>query len=140
MRLPICDRAAAHLGLLLLVWSAASSVSAGIVAPPLSASPVADRADLIVPHTAGPMAAPPSLTSSDRPAFWFPGVDDQKLAQVSLNAVTVRAMAAEAAEPRIAGAQEHPLIPLPPSAWTGMAGLLGLGAVKVLRNARKWLA
>jgi len=38
------------------------------------------------------------------------------------------------------GMQQHPLIPLPGAAWTGMAGLLGLGAVKLLRNARRLLA
>jgi hypothetical protein len=39
----------------------------------------------------------------------------------------------------VAGAQQHPLIPLPMPAWTGMAGLLGLAAVKVARNYRKLL-
>lgn len=149
MHLPICDRGAAAVGLLLLVCLAGRSASAGVVTPPLAAAPLVVDAPVMAGSVDGRsmdlLATLPSSSSHDSPAFWFPGFDDgtladATLANVSLDSVAVRAVGAHGSGSPLAGAQQHPLIPLPPSAWTGIAGLLGLGAVKMLRNARHWLA
>ncbi len=141
MRLPISRMGAAAIVVFACVTS---RVPAGVVAPsasdplvtvetsPTEPSPV----EAIQPTTLLPLPA----TTEPQP-FWFPGADDRgAIADISLSSVPVRSSDPEAAGAILLGTQQHPLIPLPASAWTGMAGLLGLGAVKLLRNARKLLA
>lgn len=136
MHLPICRRGAAAVGVILLLASLPARVaSAGVVAPPVSSSPPAAETSSFSAPIAGTELV---VTTGDAEPFWFPGVDDAALSQASLSSVPVRSQ--EGAGLIVPGTHEHPLIPLPPSAWTGMAGLLGLGAVKLLRNARRLLA
>lgn len=147
MRLPISPPGAA-VGVILLIACSGAGVTAGVVAPPASdpafkASEPSPAAPEPFPErlmvTSVPSALPPSAANEAQP-FWYPGVDDGTTANVSLSSVPVRGSAPEAAGAILLGTEQHPLIPLPASAWTGMAGLLGLGAVKLLRNFRKMLA
>ena len=134
MRLPIRRGRAAALGVvLLLVWSAGVA-SAGVVAPPASDSELNE-----LPPAAPAAGVMPALAIGHEPQpFWYPGADDHSIGDVAISAVPVRA--ADSVGTVLPGTQQHPLIPLPASAWTGMAGLLGLGAVKLLRNARRLLS
>ncbi|HEV2296477.1 MAG TPA: hypothetical protein VGR35_21715 [Tepidisphaeraceae bacterium] len=102
-----------------------------------ASSPSAMAADH-APNVAIPVASN-SVDREDAQPFWFPGADG--LDSVSITSVPVRSSVdgTHASSP-LPGTQQHPLIPLPGAAWTGMAGLLGLGAVKVLRNFRRLLA
>ena len=134
MRLPICRWGAAVV--VVLACCSARAALAGVVVPPASDSLVSTD---VAPALRGAEAVTSSLAVGvEAQPFWFPGADDAALADVSLSAVPVRAQDGGGA--MLPGTQQHPLIPLPPSAWTGMAGLLGLGAVKLLRNARRLLA
>ncbi len=123
--------------------------TAGVVAPPVSDPLLTIEADAALAErsVAAPVATVQATTLLPLPAagepqpFWFPGADDRAgIADVRLSSVPVRGSDPEASGAILLGAQQHPLIPLPASAWTGMAGLLGLGAVKLLRNVRKLLA
>jgi hypothetical protein len=120
----------------------AAFVSAGIVAPP-SAGPS---------HTSEVAAAQPRLTDAAAPTvspvnandaepFWYPGADSASTINEALSISSIPVQSNDDANlGGLHGMQQHPLIPLPGAAWTGMAGLLGLGAVKLLRNARRLLA
>ena len=134
MHLPICRWAAAVV--LVLACLSARVTLAGVVVPPASDPLVSTDAPPALPAFEG-VAAPLAVGAEPQP-FWYPGADDAAIADVSLSAVPVPAQ--DGAGVILPGTQQHPLIPLPPSAWTGMAGLLGLGAVKLLRNARRLLA
>ena len=134
MRLPI-RRWGAAVVLALACFSARVAL-AGVVVPPASDPLVSMDVSSALPNPDA-AAAPPAVAAEAQP-FWYPGADDAALADVSLSTVPVRAEVSGGA--MLPGTQQHPLIPLPPSAWTGMAGLLGLGAVKLLRNARRLLA
>jgi hypothetical protein len=71
---------------------------------------------------------------ADSSAMIAPTVATPKLISPTLVAPLTPAM--ESAD---TPAAEMPLVPLPPSVWTGTAGLLGLGVVKVCRRAPKSL-
>lgn len=123
-----------------------SRVTAGVVTPPAADPLVTVEVETALAETT-PVATVQATTLLPLPAaaepqpFWFPGADDRGgIADVSLSSVPVRGSDPEASGAILLGTQQHPLIPLPASAWTGMAGLLGLGAVKILRNFRKLLA
>jgi hypothetical protein len=136
MRLPIPRRGrAALVGVILVLAFTSAGVFAGVVAPPDSEP--APAADALTPSSKLPDAMESALPvpgANDPQAFWFPGSD---ATADSISSVPIRSGDAGASEP---GTQEHPLIPLPGPAWTGMAGLLGLGAMKVVGKFRRWLA
>jgi len=139
MYLPIRRWRAVVVGLALgLASGNAILVSAGVVAPPSpeSGSTVknAAQSDLVVDVA----QALPLPTANDAQPFWYPGADGRD----AIGAVSLTSTPIQSSEltPGIHGLQQHPLIPLPGAAWTGMAGLLGLGALKLLRNARRLLA
>lgn len=141
MLLPIRRWRAAVIGVVIaLAGPSAASLSAGVVAPmekdPLphvepSASAAAPELAIALPLPAGDENKPQS--------FWYPGADG--IDAVSISSVPIPA-STDQPLPTSAfpGTQQHPLIPLPGAAWTGMAGLVGLGAVKLLRNFRRLLA
>ena len=120
----------------------AALVSAGIVAPPSSepshTSEVAP-AQLRLTDAAAPVVSPGN--ANDAEPFWYPGADGVNGVNqaISISSIPVQSND-DANVGGLHGMQQHPLIPLPGAAWTGMAGLLGLGAVKLLRNARRLLA
>ncbi len=147
MLVPIRRWRAAVFGVVLVFASlSAASLSAGVVAP----SENSDR----LPAAQSPNLAPTTLAQRDRDVavafslplpsmdegaqtFWYPGIDS--VASTSISSVPIHAGSDLHVTP-FPGTAQQPLIPLPGAAWTGMAGLLGLGAVKLLRNFRKLLA
>lgn len=136
MHLPSFCRGAAIVGIVLLVSASESTrSSAGVVAPSdVDLSPAiaieATPVQLSAVHVAVASLPAPSHPQS----FWFPG---SEAAGSALGSVPIPAVDANVDIP---GTGQTPLIPLPGAAWTGMAGLLGLGAVKLLRNARRFLS
>ena len=119
----------------------AASVSAGIVAPPSSdPSPTSEVAPAQPQLTDAAAPAMSPINGNDAEPFWYPGADGANGVNEALNISSVPVQSDEAGPAGLHGLQQHPLIPLPGAAWTGMAGLLGLGAVKLLRNARRLLA
>ena len=137
MCLPIRRWRAVVFGVVLALAFGARVSSAGPV-PPTASDPVLDQSTYAA--AAEPIddvaAALPVSVENEEP-FWFPGAEGAE--SLAISSVPVAASDMELASP-FPGTQQHPLIPLPGAAWTGMAGLLGLGAVKVLRNLRKFLA
>ena len=130
--------AAAIICVPMVAFLLARASAAGVVTPPPSDLPQTIQAasntlDRHVDAAALSMPVPPALDSQP---FWFPGVD---VDDVNLTSVPVRSQDGDGAGVILSGTQQHPLIPLPASAWTGMAGLLALGAIKVMRNFRKLL-
>lgn len=124
--------------ILLLAAHSGARVSAGIVDPPkLRPQPAADQSS---PRGTGgiTVSLPLPASNGETQPFWFPGADG--IEAVSISSVPVHSSVGSLDTPAFPGTQQHPLIPLPGAAWTGMAGLLGLGAVKVLRNLRRLLA
>ena len=123
-----------------LACSHAAQLSAGVVAPPASdASPtteVATDSERVAEVT----PALPLLGASDAQPFWFPGADGGGSGSADAFSISTSPVQPNDIGPGLHGLQQHPLIPLPGAAWTGMAGLLGLGTVKLLRNARRLLA
>ncbi len=141
MYLPIRRWRAVVVGLVVgLACQHAADVSAGVVAPPTSEPSLDTEITTAHPKRAGDAAPPlPLPNASDAQPFWFPGADG---GSSSADAFSISSSPVQSNEigPGLHGLQQHPLIPLPGAAWTGMAGLLGLGAVKLLRNARRFLA
>ena len=141
MYLPIRRWRAVVVGVaFVLACQHAAVVSAGIVAPPSSdPSPAAEVAPA-QPHLIDAAAPAGSRSSAnDAEPFWYPGADGAGINE-ALSITSIPVQSDEASPAGLHGLQQHPLIPLPAAAWTGMAGLLGLGAVKLLRNARRLLA
>jgi hypothetical protein len=138
MYLPIRRWRAVAFGVVLALTCSASSSSAGLVPPTASdPQPVDQSEDPSAAQPAnGVSVALPVAVESEEP-FWFPGAEGAE--SLAISSVPIVASDMDQASP-FPGTQQHPLIPLPGAAWTGMAGLLGLGAVKVLRNLRKFLA
>ena len=140
MCFPFRRRGAAIAGVisLLSVASLPRGASAGIVTPTeaeTTAKPASSQTS--APHERA--IALPSPVTRDPQQFWYPGMSDSSgVDSISLSNVPVQTPDFASAG-TLAGAQQHPLIPLPMPAWTGMAGLLGLAAVKVARNYRKLL-
>ena len=120
----------------------AAIVSAGIVAPPSSDPLDASEVAPAQPHltdAAAPAVSP--VNPNDAEPFWYPGADGASGINEALSISSIPVQSHDDANVGgLHGMQQHPLIPLPGAAWTGMAGLLGLGAVKLLRNARRLLA
>ena len=146
MSLPIHRWRAVVVGVIFaLAAHLAGPTSAGVVAPPVASDPApADNAVVPSEDVANRLAAEyaPALATSnlnESQPFWFPGADRvaSDVPSVSLSSTPIQS---DPAVPGLHGMQQHPLIPLPGAAWTGMAGLLGLGAAKLLRNARRLLA
>lgn len=132
-----------------------SLITAAVMAMTLAALPQQTaRAGLVTPADVEPAAVetepstelkgsallPSPTVSADAQQFWYPGIGEGvEIDAIALSRVPVQTTGLDG--PRtLAGAQQHPLIPLPGAAWTGMAGLLGLAAVKVARNFRRILA
>jgi hypothetical protein len=117
------------------------SASAGVVAPPdadpTAAAPSIAHADITTTDASAP--ALPATPTDDHQAFWYPGVDGVAVEAPSISSVPVNATPGAGSVAPLAGVEQHPLIPLPGAASTGMAGLLGLAAIKILRNYRKLL-
>ena len=128
-----------------LAWFHAVPASAGVVAPPMISDPAPADNSVIRSRGEAERSAfdyAPSLAareSGEAQPFWFPGADriGSDTPAVSISSTPIQS---EPVVPGVHGLQQHPLIPLPGAAWTGMAGLLGLGAAKLLRNARRLLA
>jgi hypothetical protein len=119
----------------------AALVSAGIVAPPSSDPSPASEGIPAQPRLTD--AAAPAVSRTDAnntEPFWYPGADGASGVNEALSISSIPVQSDEADVGGLHGLQQHPLIPLPGAAWTGLAGLLGLGAVKLLRNARRLLA
>ena len=147
MLVTICRRgavAACVLGFaVLVVPGSGRSASAGVVAPADT-----DPASAAIAHTDTTTSAAtgvsavvlPSTATDDRQAFWYPGVDAVAVEPINVSSVPVSSNPSAASVAPLAGGEQHPLIPLPGAASTGMAGLLGLAAIKILRNYRKLLA
>jgi hypothetical protein len=125
----------------LAVASLPRNAPAGIVPPSeTGAAAAADQVPQASPVPEAPVSLPVAATSSPDPRqFWYPGINDGTgIDSFRLSNVPVQTTSLDSTG-SLAGAQQHPLIPLPIPAWTGMAGLLGLAAVKVARNYRKLL-
>ena len=120
----------------------AAFVSAGIVAPP--SSDASHRSEVVPAQPRLTDAAAPTVLPSnanDAEPFWYPGADGASGINEALRITSIPVQSNDDANVGgLHGMQQHPLIPLPGAAWSGMAGLLGLGAVKLLRNARRLLA
>lgn len=143
MLVPIRRWRAAGVGVIVVLAShSAASLSAGVVAPPEFNPPPAAETSSALPQQVVrdiEITLPLPSDSSMAEPFWFPGADGGE--GTSISSVPVRSPVDDLhATAPFPGTQQHPLIPLPGAAWTGMAGLLGLGAVKLLRNFRKLLA
>jgi hypothetical protein len=128
-----------------LAAHAAAPATAGVVAPPI-ASDSAPAENAVVPSqnaaerfNADYVPALATTGSNESQPFWFPGADrvGSDATPMSISSTPIQS---DPAVPGLHGMQQHPLIPLPGAAWTGMAGLLGLGAAKLLRNARRLLS
>ena len=139
MCFPIRRRGAAIVGVIsvMAIASLAQDASAGMVTPT-----EAEAATVPLPQASSSRekaVALPSPAAGEAQQFWYPGsTDGSGVDSISLSNVPVQTTDLANAG-SLAGAQQHPLIPLPMPAWTGMAGLLGLAAVKVARNYRKLL-
>jgi hypothetical protein len=143
MCFPIRRRGTAIVGVISVLALAAlpRNASAGIVQPTeAQAAPATPPPQAVPAHqTSISLPAPVAPAASDARQFWYPGIDDgAAIDSITLSNVPVQTTGLSDTA-TLAGAQQHPLIPLPIPAWTGMAGLLGLAAVKVARNYRKLL-
>ena len=142
MYLPIRRWRAVVVGVaVVLACQHAAVVSAGIVAPPSSEPLPASDLAAAQPQLDAAAPAISQTAAGDAEPFWYPGADGANGINeaLSISSIPVRSTD-DAHVGGLHGLQQHPLIPLPGAAWTGMAGLLGLGAVKLLRNARRLLA
>jgi hypothetical protein len=110
--------------------------SAGVVTPTEAETTNITQTSVTQEKAAG---LPSPVATGDAQQFWYPGMSDSSgIDSISLSNVPVQTPSLAGAG-TLAGAQQHPLIPLPMPVWTGMAGLLGLAAAKVARNYRKLL-
>jgi hypothetical protein len=127
-------RGAVLAGLMVLLACQAARVSAGVVTPASAdASPAVDMSSTAARGNVEVAASvPPVPPTADADAFWIPGANSLELSVVPVPS--------KIDEGGVISQVQHPLIPLPGAAWTGMAGLLSLGAIKVLRNYRRLLA
>ena len=128
-----------------LAAHSAAPATAGVVAPPI-ASDSAPAENAVVPSqdaaerfNADYVPALATTSSNESQPFWFPGADRVGIDATPMS-ISSTPIQSDPAVPGLHGMQQHPLIPLPGAAWTGMAGLLGLGAAKLLRNARRLLS
>ena len=142
MYLPIRRWRAVVVGVaVVLAYQHAAVVSAGIVAPPSSEPLPASDLAAAQPQLDAAAPAISQTGAGDAEPFWYPGADGANGINEALSISSVPVPSTDDAHVGgLHGLQQHPLIPLPGAAWTGMAGLLGLGAVKLLRNARRLLA
>ena len=125
MCFPISSLGAAIAGLIsvVAVSSLAQDASAGVVTPMQAETTTVTLPQSSAPHQKA-AALPSSTSAKDAQQFWYPGMSDSSgVDSISLSNVPVQTSDL-AAGGTLAGAQQHPLIPLPMPAWTGMAGLL----------------